>query len=249
MIKYKVNSPEDIENFVVTQTYLKIYHLFKGLKTQKGRIIHVIGAPGTGKSINIYEAMINLDLDIYEAKLNMDDINKSSGQVYREFYKILKYELNANNDEDVYGKASRFDAVLFADRFHDSHLLYENKVGFSVWMDQAGFKSIPFYVRIIIQYIKHIKDFRNINLIFQTAWTFRFKGVKYDLFTDLGVFSRLLVGFLKIFFDVVEVTYKDSEIIQIVKKRFPDVDMGQIKRNRAKFGNKIRFILEALKED
>lgn len=249
MVNYKVNSPEDNKIFTVTRAYGKICDLFKDLKTQKGRIIHILGAPGTGKSANIYEAIKDLNLNVYDAILMMDDVDKSSKEVFKDFFNSLKYDLKVKKSEDVYLKVAEYDAILFADKFHDSHLLYENKVGFSLWVDHKGFKTLPFYILSIYEYIRHIKEFKNLNLIFQTAWTVRVKGVKYDLFTDLGVFSRLLVGLLKLLFDVVEVSYLESEIIEIVQNLLPDTDEERIKPGIRKYRNKIRFILESLKKD
>lgn len=249
MAPYKVNSAEDNRNFIVTSAYHKIYDLFKDLKNRKGRIIHILGAPGTGKSANIYEAMFNLDLNIYEAFLLLEDVDKSSGEVYREFFNTLKRDMGVKQRKDLYLEASKYDAILFADKFHDSHLLHKNKVGFSLWADNKGFRTLPFYLRIILDYIRHIKDFRSINLIFQTAWTIKVKGVKKDLFSDFGLFSKVLVGLLKLFFEVVEVSYYPSEIIEIIKKHNTNAGEDEIKICIEKYGDNIRYILQSLKEE
>jgi len=86
--------------------------------------------------------------------------------------------MKVNSIDGVFDKASEYDAVLLADRFHDSHYLYEGKVGFSLWMDNKGFGSFPFYFSLIILYFRNLSRFRKVNLVFQTAWTFRTRGVK-----------------------------------------------------------------------
>ncbi|MCE5213834.1 MAG: hypothetical protein LLF83_03840 [Methanobacterium sp.] len=246
MAKYKVNSPEDIKFFQDTTAYKKIYDKFKDLKISRGRIIHILGAPGTGKSTHIYEAIMKLDLNIYDVPFNLEYAHISSKDVYHRFFNTLKSDLSVRNDEELYLKASEYDAILFADKFHDSHLLHEDKVGFSLWMDCKKFKSLPFFLRLILVYIKHIKEFKKINLIFQTAWRIRLKGAKYDLFTDFGLLSKFFVGLMKILFEVVELSYSDIEIIKIVKERYPSADEYQIKLCRDKYGNRIRFILECI---
>ena len=59
MKKFKVSSIEDNTNFFITRSYRELFKTFEGLKNTKGNIIHVIGAPGTGKSANIYYALDN----------------------------------------------------------------------------------------------------------------------------------------------------------------------------------------------
>jgi hypothetical protein len=249
MVNYKVNSSGDHQVFVVTEAYRKLYDMFKSLKTRKGRIIHVLGAPGTGKSANIYETINGLDLNVYHAILLMDHVKKSSGEVFKEFFNTLKVDMKVKSNEELYEKASEYDAVLFADKFHDSHFLDENKVGFSMWMDYMGVKTFPFYLLVIVEYLKHRSELKKVNIVFQTAWTIRIRGVKHDLFTDFGLLSKLLIGILKLFFEVVEISYRESEIIEIVKKRLPDVDEERVKPCTRKYGSKIRFILEALEEN
>jgi len=81
MVKFKVNTAEDDQDFRATTAYKKLYARLKDLKTRKGRIIHVIGAPGTGKSANIFQAVKDLDLNVYNAVLALDDIHQSSTEV------------------------------------------------------------------------------------------------------------------------------------------------------------------------
>ena len=248
MVKFKVNTAEDDQDFRATTAYKKLYARLKDLKTRKGRIIHVIGAPGTGKSANIFQAVKDLDLNVYNAVLALDDIHQSSTEVYNKFFDTLKEDMKVNSIDGVFDKASEYDAVLLADRFHDSHYLYEGKIGFSLWMDNKGFGSFPFYFSLIILYFRNLSKFRKVNLVFQTAWTFRTRGVKKDLFTDFGLFSRLMVSLLKLFFDVVEISYSESEIIDIVKKRIPDVEAEEIRSYIERYGNRIRFILKAIEK-
>jgi len=53
MGNYKINSLSDNGVFVVTESYRKLCNTFKNLKKRRGRIIHVVGAPGTG-NLQIY---------------------------------------------------------------------------------------------------------------------------------------------------------------------------------------------------
>jgi hypothetical protein len=246
MVKYKVNSAEDNKFFLPTRAYKKIHDKFMDLKTNRGRIIHILGAPGTGKSTNIYEAIRKLDLNVYDVPLALDDTDISSKEVYDIFFHTLKSDLGVLDKEDIYGKASEYDALLFADKFHDFHLLDEDKVGFSLWTDHNGFKTLPFFLRLVLVYIQHIKEFKKVNLIFQTAWRVRIKGTKYDLFTDFGLISKFVVCLLKMLFEVVELSYTEIEIIEMVKDRYPSIDEYQIKLCRDKFGNRIRSILECV---
>jgi len=249
MVKYKVNSAEDDQVFVVTEAYRRLYRKFKSLKSRKGRIVHVIGAPGTGKSANIYKAIGSLDLNMYDALLLMENEKKTSIEVFNEFFNSLKRDMQVKSNEEIYKKASEYDAVLFADKFHDSHLLDENKVGLSIWTDYKGIKTFPFYLLVILEYLKHRTALKKVNLIFQTAWTIRIRGTKYDLFTDLGPLSWLLVGFLKLMFEVVVISYSESEIMEIVRRRWPEAREDQIKPSIKQYGNKIRFILDAVEKN
>ncbi len=249
MVRYKVNRPDDEENFVITKAYKKLYGQLNDLKTHKGRIVHVMAAPGTGKSANIYEAIKSLNLNVYTGFLALDDVSQSSFEVYHKFFNTFKEDMEVKSVEQVYVKASEYDAVLFADKFHDSQYLYDDKVGFSVWMANKGVRSFPFYFLLILHYLWNIFKFRRINLVFQTSWAIRFRGAKYDLFTDFGWFSRLLIWILKIFFVVVEISYTESEIVEIVKKHLPDADEEEIKPYMEQYGSRIRFILQVMREE
>lgn len=249
MDMHKVNSPDEKREFVVTEAYQRLYSSLKNLKNVKGRIIHVVGAPGTGKSTNIYEAINNLNLDVYDAGLILGDVDRNSWEVYQDFFKSLKKDMGVKSKEELYEKLTLYDGVLFADRFHDSQYIYDGKVGFSLWVDYKGLKTFPIYLFFISYYLRNVVRFRRVNLIFQTAWKIHIRGVKYDLFTDFGLFSKFLTGFLRIFFEVVDISYTESEIIEIVEKRLPDVDEEQIKLYIKKYGSRIRFILMALEAD
>lgn len=246
MAKYKVKSHEDGEVFVVTRAYKKLYNTLKTLKTTKGRVIHVIGAPGTGKSANIYAALKSLDLNIYDAILLMDHVEKSSREVFQEFFNTLEKDMGVDSKEEVYRKASEYDAVLFADKFHDSEFLDETKAGLSMWTDHKSIRSFPFYLFCIIEYFWHRNDLKQVNIILQTAWTVRIKGVKYDLFTDFSLLSKVMANILKLIFEVVEISYSEEETIEIVKNHLPHVEEEQVWQCITKYGNKPRFICEAL---
>lgn len=248
MVKYKVNTPDEAHDFVVTRAYKRLYEQLNDLKTHKGRIVHVIGAPGTGKSSNLYEAIKSLDLNVYSAVLVLDDTSQSSFEVYHEFFDTLKEDMKVGNMEEVHRKASQYDAILFADKFHDAHYLYDGKVGFSSWMNDKGIRAFPFYLLLILHYLRNIFKFRRINLVFQTSWAVKRNGVKYDLFTDFGLFSRLLTSTLKLFFVVVEISYTESEIMEIVKKHLPDADEEEVKSLVKQHGSRVRFILQSLNE-
>ena len=249
MVRYKVNRPKDSLEFVYTNAYNKLYDVLKQLKNNKGRIIHVIGAPGTGKSANIFKAINELELNVHEPFLILDDADESAWKVYREFFMTLKNDLNVNNDVELFKKAAEYDALVWADKFHDSHLLYRNKTGFSQWMNNKGLKSFLFYFLLILYYFRHIFKLRKINLVFQTAWTIHVGGIKYDLFTDFGLISKLLILILKVFFEVVEISYTESEIVEIVKKHKPEANESEIRFYIKRYGNKIRLILQSLRED
>lgn len=248
MVKFKVNSSEDDQLFVATKAYNKLYNTLKSLKTSKGRIIHVIGAPGTGKSSNIYEAIDRCELNVYDANLLIDNEKKSSAEVFNEFLNTIKRDMEVNSNKEMYAKASEYDTVLFADRFHDSHFFDENKIGLSIWANYNGVKTFPFYLMVISEYLKNRNELKQVNIIFQTAWTIRFRGSKYDLFTDFGPLTKLFVGLLKLMFEVVEVSYSETEITEIIKEHMPDADEKQIKFCIGRYGSKIRFILEDLEK-
>ncbi|MBM4240185.1 MAG: hypothetical protein FJ150_00635 [Euryarchaeota archaeon] len=246
MIKYKVNSIKDYNLFVVTESYKKLYKTLKDLKNEKGRIIHIIGAPGTGKSSNIYFALNNMDFEVYEPRFELHDQNASSKMVFNEIFKTISRDFHVRSVHEVYKKLSSFDAILFADNFHDTHFIDKNLVGFSKWTDSVGYKTFYFYLLCITEYIKHRSEYRKMNIVFQTAWRVYIGEKKYDLFSDFGFLSRIMVFFLKMFFSVAEISYSEPETINIVKKHVKNVDNDIIRRCIKKHGRKPRFICEAL---
>lgn len=246
MENYKVTSLKDNKGFVVTNSFLKLYRTLKSLKNTKGRIIIVIGAPGTGKSSNIYNALKRLDLNIYEPILLMKNVDKSPKEIYEKIFNTLKEDMKVKTEGDVFEGFSKFDAVLVADKFLDSEFLDPNKVGLARWTEYKGIKSFPFFFFWIFEYLMHKKDLKKVNLIFQTAWTVKIKGFKYDLITDFGLFSKLLAGILKRLFEVVEIKYEVPETIEIVKSHFRDIGDVEIRLCIKKYGNKPRFILNDL---
>lgn len=84
------------------------------------------------------------------------------------------------------------------------------------------------------------------NLVLQTAWRVYIRGKKYDLFSDLGILSPTLVFLLERMFTVVEISYCEEETIKIVKNHLPDADEKLIHSYIKKYGNKPRFICDAL---
>lgn len=246
MAKYKVNSLQENCLFVITRSYKRLQEKLKKLKKKKGQIIHVIGAPGTGKSSNIYHALQDVDMDIYNARLVLYDENASSKTVFDSVYQTMLEDHKVKTKDELYNQLSGLDAILFADNFHDTHLLEEGMVGFSKWTESKGLKSFYFYLLCIREYILHRKQFKKINIILQTAWRAQIAGRKYDLFSDLGPLSKLMVAVLKTFFTVVEISYSQRETISIVKMHLNDADEDRIRLLIKRYGCKPRFICDAI---
>ena len=78
------------------------------------------------------------------------------------------------------------------------------------------------------------------------TWAVEIKGYKYDLITDFSIFSKLISIILKIFFEVVEISYSQEDTVKIVKSHFKDIDDEKIKQYIEKYGNKPRYILDDL---
>jgi hypothetical protein len=248
MGKYKINSVSDNGVFVVTESFIKLCNTFISLKDTRGKVIHVIGAPGTGKSANIYAALEELGLNIYDVESPIKDVTISSREVFNGVYREIKEYIGAGSKEEVYKGLSSYDAILFADRFHDSHLMDKNTVGFSVWTTNTGFKAINFYLICISEYLKERNAFKSINIILQTAWRFNFRGKKYDIFSDLGIISIFFVTLMRIFFDVVVISYSPQETFEIVKSHI-NTDDKLIERYIHEYGSKPRSICEALEKE
>ena len=246
MPKFKVSSSKDnTKLFVSTASYKKLSKKFRSLKKQKGKIIHVVGAPGTGKSTNIYMALDEMNLKVFEFEFELFNDSMSSKDVFYEFLKSLKEQLGVNSKKESYKRLLEFDVVLFADKFHDIHYIEHGKVGFSKWTDTVGWRAAYFYILCIAEYMKHRRNFHDMNLVFQTAWRTYFMGKKYDIFTDLGILSRIILGVFKLFFEVVEISYSEEETIQIVKNHVYASE-SDIKELLKKYGPKPRFICQEL---
>jgi hypothetical protein len=84
--------------------------------------------------------------------------------------------------------------------------------------------------------------------VLQTAWRIYINGKKHDIFTDLGLLSRIIVNLLKMLFDVVEISYSEKETINIVKMHIENDDEDTIKPCIQKYGRKPRFICDALEK-
>lgn len=172
----------------------------------------------------------------------------SSSEVFGEFYRTLREDLAVETNEEVYKKVQEYDLVLLADKLLDSEFIDKDKVGLSLWSLNKGFDTFPFYFGVLMEFFKHRKDLKKINVVIQTAFVFRIRGVKYDLLTDFAIISQILVFILKLFFEVIRISYSEEETLQIVKKNFKDVDEEQIKSCIKKYGCKPRFIFESLEK-
>ena len=248
MGKYKINSAIDNRVFVVTESFLKLSNMFKTLKNSHGKIIHVVGAPGTGKSTNIYAAIEKQGLNVYDVKSQIKNVNINSKEVFNSVYNGFKEDFNVKSKEGVYNSLAGFDAVLFADKFHDSHLVDDDTVGFSVWAGHAGVRSTKFYLLCVAEYLKEISEYKRINIILQTAWRFHFRGKKYDLFSDMGILSKLILALMRTIFDVVVISYTPEETIKIVKNHV-NADDKLIEHYIHEYGSKPRFICQAFEKE
>lgn len=248
MEKYKVNSIHDTELFLITSCYKNLCKILEGLKKSKGKIVHVVGAPGTGKSANIFYALNNMDLNVYDVKFSLKSANAGSKQVFNTLFECLSNDLGVKSKDEIYKMLAEYDVVLIADSFHDSHNLDPNTVGFSKWTNNAGFKAFYFYLLCIIEYFKYRKYFKKINILLQTAWRIYIRGKKYDIFSDFGLLSRIIVNILKIFFDVVQIQYSEKETINIVKMHIEGAEEDAIKGCIQKYGFRPRFICDALEK-
>jgi Cdc6-like AAA superfamily ATPase len=234
--------------FVITNSFKELHKAFKILKIERGKILHVVGAPGTGKSTNINHAIESTGLAVYDVKLVLDNVNKDSKSVYNKIFRSIKDDLGVSSKIDALVRLSDFDAVLFADNFHDSHILKQGNIGFSKWTNSVGIKALSFYFMCIFEYLRNIRYYKNINIVLQTAWRVYINGKKYDLFADFGFFSKIFINILSIFFNVVEISYSEPEIIKIVKKHVKNAHEENIKISIQRYGYKPRFIIKSLEE-
>lgn len=245
MANHKVLSSDDCNDFVKTRSFYELCAILKGLKTTKGRFVHVLGTPGTGKSANIYQALKELDLNYYDAYLFIDKDSKP-GEVYHAFWKTLEKDMGVKSQKEIYKKATEYDLVLFADPFLDSEFIDESKVGLGLWTEENGPSTFPFYFRVLKEYIKNYKDLKKVNVVTQTAWILKYKGTKYDILTDFKFLSSILVFLLKLFFEVVLISYSKEETLQIIKNHPLAENDEEINKCIERFGNRPRFIYEYL---
>jgi hypothetical protein len=249
MVNRKVLSAKDNGSFIKTASFYELCSVLKTLKKSKGHFVLVMGAPGTGKSANIYQALSLLDLNVYDAYLFID-IDSKPGEVYKIFWDTLKEDMGVKSRKDIYKKVGGYNMVLFADPFLDSEYIDHNKVGLGLWTEKHGPSTFPFYFRVLYEYIKHYNDLKNVNVVAQTSWVLKFRGIRYDILTDFGFLSKILVFLLRKLFDVVLISYTQEEMINIVRSHHGAGSDEEIEKCIRKYGKRPRFIFEALdKED
>ena len=249
MNAFKVKSIKDESEFIPTMAYKKLYNTFLSLKNSKGRFIHVIGSPGTGKSTNIYHALDDLDLNVYEPVLKLESVKIGTITLFNEMFKVFKKDSQVKTRNEVYKKASEYDLILFADKFLDSEYLEKDKVGVSKWIEHRGIKAVTIYILLIIEFIKHKQDLNHVNVVVHHSMVIRYKNRKYDFLTDFGILSRIIRGILGIFFEYVMISYEESEIFEIVKNHPQYKNEEQIRSYINKYGNKPRLICKALENN
>jgi hypothetical protein len=59
-------------------------------------------------------------------------------------------QVDALPGKESFNCLNEFDAVLFADKFHDAH-----EFGFSVWVHSVGWRAIGFYILCIVEFISN----------------------------------------------------------------------------------------------
>ncbi len=243
---HKINVPSDNKIFVKTQAYLKLKSVLEDLKYKKGKIVHVIGTPGTGKSANIYKAIDELGLRVYDVECYLKNLSANPQEVLKNIIDNIKESLDVNGEDEAYRRLSAFDAVLFADRFHDSHLIKDDVHGFSEWTLKSR-KTPYFYLLCIKEYLRHKKEFKNLNIIFQRAWRLKIGDKKYDIFTDIPIISKMLSKILGMIFTVVRIEYTPKETIKIIKAHL-DVEEDRIKKYIRVYGCRPRYILDKVRK-
>lgn len=241
-----MNKPDENNNFLYTTPYKELYQKLCQLKEDKGNIIHVLGAPGTGKSTNIYRALDELELSVYETCLPLTGENISSKIVLKTLAMTLKKDLKVKTKEEAYERLSEYDSILIADKFHDYHLLNPEYNGFSQWTRNKWYITIRFYLKCILEYIINYNKFKSLNIILQTSWRVKIGKKEYDLFTELGVLSKIAKYVLGWMFDYVEISYSPEEVVGIVLKHLPKANEEDIPGLIQKYGPKPRFICKAL---
>jgi hypothetical protein len=196
----------------------------------------------------MYKALSLLDLNIHDAHLFIDTDSKP-GDVFRIFWEILKEDLKVETKEEAYKKASEYDLVLFADSFLDSEHIDSTKMGLGLWTEENGPSTFPLYFKVLYEYLKHYRDFKKINIIAQTSWVIKFRGIRYDILTDLNFISKILVFLLKRLFDVVIISYTKEEMIKIIRNHSTGISENKIEEYIEKYGNRPRFIFDALDKE
>ncbi|MGZ7135441.1 MAG: hypothetical protein ACXVHY_06155 [Methanobacterium sp.] len=222
--------------------------MLKNLKKSKGHFVLVMGAPGSGKSANIYQALLNLDLNVYDAFLFID-IDSKPVDVFRIFWDTLEDDMGVESREEIYKKAGEYDMILFADPFLDSEYIDHDKVGLGLWTEEHGPSTFPFYFRVLYEYLKHYKDLKKVNVVAQTSWVLKFRGVRYDILTDFNFLSKILVFFLKKLFNVVFISYSREEMVEIVRSHPNAGSDEKIEKSIRKYGKRPRIIFEALDKE
>lgn len=248
MENFKVNRGSDNRTFIETRSYRDLLNKLKTLKTRHGRIIHVVGAPGTGKSSNIYAAIEELGLNCYDLELGLMDLHADASQLMDQVYHDLKIGLDAGSKSEIYHDLASFDALVIADKFHDTHLMNTERVGYSLWTKTKGMGSLKFYLLCMKEYLLNRKKYNEINIVIQTAWSVKLKKEKKDLFTDFGILSRFTLGMLSLFFEVVEIRYTREETVEIVKSHV-DADQKIIEYYIDEIGNKPRLVCQAIESE
>ena len=94
--------------------------------------------------------------------------------------------------------------------------------------------------------MKHRGDLEKVNVVIQTAFMIKIRGIKYDLLTDFSILSEIFVFLMNLFFEIILISYSAEETVQIIQKNFPDVDEDQILSCIHKYGCRPRFIFEDL---
>lgn len=245
MGNHKVLSSKDNDNFIKTVSFIKLCKKLRNLKTSRGHFILVLGKPGIGKSANIYQSLQLIDLNVYDAFLFIDKDSKSS-EVFKLVFDTLKEDMDGKSKEDIYQKAANYDLILFADSFMDSEYLNNEKVGLGLWTEEHGPSTAPFYFKVFYEYLKHRNELKKINIVAQTSWVFKFRGVRYDLLTDFSFLSKFLRFLLKQIFEIVLISYSNSEMKQIIKNHPKSGSDEEIEKLIKKYGNQIRLIFDEL---
>jgi hypothetical protein len=157
MNQYKIRDQGENQTFVATRSYQNLISTFQKLSDEKGRIVHVVGAPGTGKSTNIYSAVEEMGLNFYEAKLPLSSLDLNSRELFNLMIEYMEKDLRIKSPDTLLDHLKEYDAVLFADQFHDYHVMGEGYAGFSQWTAHKGLRSFNFYLICIYEYLRHRK--------------------------------------------------------------------------------------------